>query len=57
VLDVPESQIEPPPRVSQSAGSRFIQGLGKVGETVKILLDVNKLLFTEELEMVGASAE
>jgi len=57
VLDVPENQIEPPPRISQRAGSRFIQGLGKVGETVKILLDVNKLLFTEELEIVGAAAE
>jgi purine-binding chemotaxis protein CheW len=36
VLDIPKSEIEPPPAVRKGAGSRFIQGMGKVGEKVKI---------------------
>ncbi len=50
VMDIPQSDVEPPPRVSRGAGSRYIHGMGKVGEEVKILLDISKLLFDEELE-------
>jgi purine-binding chemotaxis protein CheW len=48
VLDIPGSEIEPPPRMRKGRGNRFIQGMGKVGDQVKILLDANKLLFNEE---------
>ncbi|WP_334110094.1 chemotaxis protein CheW [Thermodesulfitimonas autotrophica] len=47
VLDIPKSEIEPPPQVKKGSGSRFIEGLGKVGDTVKILLNAEKLLFDE----------
>ncbi|RPF49938.1 CheW protein [Thermodesulfitimonas autotrophica] len=47
VLDIPKSEIEPPPQVKKGSGSRFIEGLGKVGDTVKILLNAGKLLFDE----------
>jgi len=40
VTDIPQEQIEPPP--SEEGG--FVMGLGKVGEGVKILLDVHKIL-------------
>ena len=52
VLDLPESQTQPPPRVSRQMSSQFVQGLGKVGEDVKILLDVNRMLYEGELEQV-----
>lgn len=55
VLDVPAENIEPPPRLGQASSSRFIQGLGKVGEEVRILLDVSKLLFEHELEQISAA--
>lgn len=45
VLDIPEAQVEPPPRVRSGGGSRFIQGMGKVGDRVKILLNAHQLLF------------
>ncbi len=45
VLDIPKSGIEPPPRVNMGESSRFIQGMGKVGDQVKILLNANQLLF------------
>jgi purine-binding chemotaxis protein CheW len=48
VLDIPKDDVEPPPRVSKGAGSRFIQGMGKIGDQVKILLNAPQLLFEEE---------
>lgn len=45
VLDIPEAQIEPSPKVKSGESSRFIQGMGKVGDRVKILLDAHQLLF------------
>ncbi|MGA1868846.1 MAG: chemotaxis protein CheW [bacterium] len=52
VMDIPESHIEPPPRTGKGVKSSYIKGMGKVGEEVKILLDVNKLLFEEELMQI-----
>ena len=48
VLDIQQGEIEPHPRMRKGRGNRFIQGMGKVGDQVKILLDANKLLFNEE---------
>ncbi len=57
VLDIPANQVEPAPKLNRGSGSRYISGLGKTGEAVKILLDTQKLLFEEELEtIVGAVA-
>ena len=53
VLDIPAEDVEPPPKVHKGAGSRYIQGLGKVGKEVKILLDTQKLLFEEEVELLA----
>ena len=52
VVDIPPQQIEPPPMTSHSSASRFIQGLGKMGEEVKILLTIDRLLFDEELKQI-----
>lgn len=56
VIDISESQIEAPPKMTNKAGSRYIQGLGKVGENVKILLDMKKLLFEEDVESTTNSS-
>ncbi|MGA1824164.1 MAG: chemotaxis protein CheW, partial [bacterium] len=56
VMDIPETHIEPPPKTGRGIKSRYIKGMGKVGEDVKILLDVNKLLFEEELDQISATA-
>lgn len=52
VLDIPKSNIEPPPRVHKGESSKFIQGMGKVGEKVKIILNADKLLYGDDLEAV-----
>jgi purine-binding chemotaxis protein CheW len=49
VLDIPKDDIEPPPAVRKGEESRFVQGMGKVGEEVKILLDARKLLYDDEV--------
>lgn len=50
VADIPEAQIELPPEVAEASAQGYIQGLGKVGEEVKILLDAEKLLRREDVE-------
>ena len=57
VLGIPEYQIEPPPKVSKNSTSRFIQGLGKVGEKVAIILNVQKLLYGDELAQIEQAAD
>ena len=54
VMDIPEGNIELPPKVNNKASS-YIKGVGKVGEEVKILLDTHKLLFGDEIEQITES--
>ena len=44
VLDIREEQIEDPPKFSAGADSAFVRGLGKIGDQVKILLDIDHVL-------------
>jgi purine-binding chemotaxis protein CheW len=55
VIDIPKTNIEPAPRLNNKSGSRYIQGLGKVEDKVKILLDTRRLLFEEEMEQISDS--
>lgn len=49
VMEIPEDKIEPPPRFkSVSAKERYISGMGKVGDSVKILIDVEKVVQDQE---------
>ena len=49
VHDIPDSNIEPPPNLGGSVDTSFILGMGKVKDDVKILLDIDKVLTSEEL--------
>lgn len=44
VLDIGAGSIEEPPRFGASVNTDFILGMGKVGDRVKILLDIDKVL-------------
>ena len=50
VLDIPEKNVNPAPTFGRKATNKYIQGMGKVGDDVKIILDVNKLLKDEVIE-------
>lgn len=58
VNDIPSASIEPAPQLGSMVDTSFILGMGKVKDEVKILLDIDKVLTTEELvniqEMAGA---
>lgn len=57
VLDVQGEAIEPPPSMGGAVDTAFILGMGKVGEDVKILLDIDKVLTNNELDSVSAVAD
>jgi len=55
VVDIPESQVEAPPNNGKGTSSRFLKGMGKIDEEVKILLNVEKLLFEEAFEQIATA--
>jgi purine-binding chemotaxis protein CheW len=54
VLDIPETEIEPPPAFGTKISSEFIHGLGKVNGKFVILLDTEKVLAIEDLTIPEA---
>lgn len=56
VLDIPEASIEDTPSFGTSIDTEFILGMGKIGQNVKILLDIDKVLSTQELSKVHAAS-
>jgi len=50
VLSIPQEEISPPPQVDKGSQRKYIQGIGKIDNQVKILLDSDKLLDEEEKE-------
>lgn len=49
VVNIPDSNIEKTPAFGVKVKIEFIKGLGKLGKTVAILLDIDKVLTSEEL--------
>jgi len=56
VLDISGENVEPPPDMGASLDTAFILGMGKVGEAVKILLDIDQVLTTDELTNLASAA-
>jgi purine-binding chemotaxis protein CheW len=54
VLDITEDQIEDAPQFGSSVDTDFISGMGKIGDDVKILLDIDKVLGGEDLSGLGS---
>lgn len=53
VLEITEKNIESSANVkTNSTKDKYIWGLGKVGDSVKILLDVRKILFEEDVKIM-----
>ncbi|NLM69638.1 MAG: chemotaxis protein CheW [Firmicutes bacterium] len=48
VMRVPQSAIEPPPRSVAGLRAEYLKGVGKVGDRLIILLEVGKILTSEE---------
>jgi purine-binding chemotaxis protein CheW len=56
VLDIPGESIEDAPSFGASIDTEFILGMGKIGQNVKILLDIDRVLSGEDLDHVRAAA-
>jgi purine-binding chemotaxis protein CheW len=52
VVNIPEEQVDPPPKTHSGIKSNYILGMGKIDNQVKILLDIEKILQEEELEQI-----
>ncbi len=48
VVNMPEDKIAPPPQTNKGTHSRFISGIGKVGKVVKIILNINRLIYDDD---------
>lgn len=49
VLKILPNQISAPPQTNKGSQSRFIKGIGKLGDQIKIVLDINKLLYDDHI--------
>lgn len=56
VQEIPESKISTPPEIHKCAANQFIEGMGRINNEVKILLNMNKLLFEEDIAQIAAAA-
>jgi len=56
VITIPAIDIEPPPAAGKK-GRRYIAGMGKIGQQVKILLDIEALLEEEEFDQLDAGEQ
>ena len=58
VLNISEGQIEPPPSFGGGMDEAdFITGMGKLEDKVVILLDIDRVLDNEELDIVAQSTQ
>ncbi|MDY7000335.1 MAG: chemotaxis protein CheW [Thermodesulfobacteriota bacterium] len=53
VLRIPENTVEPPPPVVSGLESEYISGVGKLEDRLLIMLDLDRLLSSEEQEELG----
>ena len=59
VVEIKEENILPPPTIGRmdKIQQKYVYGIGKVGDKVKLLLDPDKLLNDEDLSIVEQSNE
>ncbi len=58
VVNIEEQDILPPPSISRNLEeNKYVYGIGKVGDEVKLLLNPQKLIKDEELEALAQMAE
>ena len=56
VLDIAGEDIEDTPQFGSNVATDFILGMGKIGESVKILLDIDKVLDADDLSSLGGTS-
>jgi purine-binding chemotaxis protein CheW len=54
VVQLPQDSIEPPPSVAGNISSDFLEGVGKIGDRLLIILNLEKILRPGEAETRAA---
>lgn len=54
VLEIPPSEIEPPPAFGARIRTDFIRGMGKVAGRFVVILDVDRILSLDEVAVLAA---
>jgi purine-binding chemotaxis protein CheW len=54
VLELAKDAIKPAPEMASAVDASFITGIGSVGERMLILMDIEGLMASEEMGLVGA---
>ncbi|HEX7510521.1 MAG TPA: chemotaxis protein CheW, partial [Chitinivibrionales bacterium] len=57
VLDIKQENIEETPSFGSSVKTEFILGMGKIGASVKILLDIDKVMSIQDLTSLTAATQ
>lgn len=57
VVALPAQSIKPAPELGASLDTRYITGLGTVNDEMLILVDIEKLIGSDELQIVDTTAE
>jgi purine-binding chemotaxis protein CheW len=57
VLRLNPDNIEPPPELVNSAGAEYITGVGKLDNMIILLLDLGRVLNTEEIDKLRVASE
>jgi purine-binding chemotaxis protein CheW len=57
VLRLNPDNIEPPPEMVNSVGAEYITGVGKLEDRIVLLLDLAKVLTTEQTKLVNAVSD
>lgn len=57
VLDIDGQDIEEAPQFGSSVDTNFILGMGKIGDSVKILLDIDRVLTGDRLDFSSNAGE
>lgn len=53
VLSIDDEDIAPPPDAISGLQNKYLKGIGKTGERVKLLIDCQKLLKEDEIEAIS----
>ena len=57
VIDLDPAQIGPPPKLGTKINNEFIKGMGQQDDGFIIILDIDRVLSTEEMSMVAEAGQ
>ncbi|HAK47199.1 MAG TPA: chemotaxis protein CheW, partial [Spirochaeta sp.] len=57
VVTLEDGQIEPPPKMGIFKDNNYLSGMGKVDDRFIIILDIDRILSDEELDVIKHTEE